>query len=330
MSTTPDTSGAPHLHPLSIEHIDDYLYLAQLTYYTERDGNPLLPHIPEDVIDGPVRERLTALVDNGCGAEVVVDGNVDAFMAFTPPIEDIFQSGRGAISPLYANCVRSRSMELTFPMLFRVVARQLGELGVRTIAITTCSHDFIKHYLVRYGFGIRCADAMIDDAKVPTTMTKSGVTFKQLSMDDASELLELANGLVDHLGEAPIFLRYDHFTAESFVERSRQRASTFYVAYAEGRPISYLEVCDMGENYMSHYTALRNIHGAYTVPEWRGEGIMRRLLRRALNANTQFGTPLLGVDYETMNPKAGEFWPSVGIEYTHSWVRRIDDTRVRG
>ena len=70
---------------------------------------------------------------------------------------------------------------------------------------------------------------------------------------------------------------------------------------------------------------MMNICGAYCLSEYRKSGIVDELLAFLENTLHQEGISLLGVDFESFNPTAREFWGKHFIPYTVSLVRRIDE-----
>jgi GNAT superfamily N-acetyltransferase len=70
---------------------------------------------------------------------------------------------------------------------------------------------------------------------------------------------------------------------------------------------------------------MRNICGAFLIEEYRGRGIYQNLLQVVLTILRKEGVRRIGVDFETTNPTALNFWTKYFDCYTHSFARRIDD-----
>lgn len=70
---------------------------------------------------------------------------------------------------------------------------------------------------------------------------------------------------------------------------------------------------DDGENFISQGQNILNISGMYLKEEYRGKGFARLLVNAAVEQAQNLGKPLLGVDYETMNPTARFFWEKYGL-----------------
>ncbi len=74
---------------------------------------------------------------------------------------------------------------------------------------------------------------------------------------------------------------------------------------------------------------MRNICGAYCLPEYRGKDIYQNLLNYTIRKLQEEGYKLLGVDFESFNPTAYGFRLKYFTAYTKSVVRRIDECALR-
>ena len=70
---------------------------------------------------------------------------------------------------------------------------------------------------------------------------------------------------------------------------------------------------------------MKNICGAYCLPEYRGKGVIQALLDHMISVLKSEGHARLGVDFETFNPTAAGFWPKYFEAYTNGLVRRVDE-----
>ena len=85
-----------------------------------------------------------------------------------------------------------------------------------------------------------------------------------------------------------------------------------------------MEVMDEGENFVTEISGMKNICGAFCLPEYRGKGISQSLLDFIISKLREEGYTRLGVDFESFNPTATGFWLKHFTAYTSSVVRRID------
>jgi GNAT superfamily N-acetyltransferase len=87
-------------------------------------------------------------------------------------------------------------------------------------------------------------------------------------------------------------------------------------------------VSDDGENFVTHHSMngykMKNICGAYCLPDYRGKCIFQNLLNFVISILKDEGYTRLGVDFESYNPTAYGFWLKYFTAYTNSVVRRID------
>lgn len=98
-----------------------------------------------------------------------------------------------------------------------------------------------------------------------------------------------------------------------------------FAAFQGNETIAFIEVTDGGENFATEVSSMKNICGAYCMPEFRSKGIMQNLLNFTISTLKTEGYTRLGVDFESLNPTAYGFWLKYFTAYTHSVVRRIDE-----
>jgi GNAT superfamily N-acetyltransferase len=162
-------------------------------------------------------------------------------------------------------------------------------------------------------------DPPLDAAPVP------GIAFREIAWENAGPLLPLFNGLVRHLRESPAFVGIDNeFSEVEFAALRERRHARFFVACAGDEPVGYLEVTDDGENVLTAAPDMRHICGAFLLGSFRGRGIYDALLGFVLETLGAEGVRRVGVDFETMNPTALNFWTRYFEPYTSSYARRID------
>ena len=81
-----------------------------------------------------------------------------------------------------------------------------------------------------------------------------------------------------------------------------------------------------GETFVQDTPGYIHISAAYCLPEHRRKGISRHLLSLLLQELKGKGYSRLGVDFESINPSGSGFWLKHFSAYTHSVVRRIDES----
>ena len=98
-----------------------------------------------------------------------------------------------------------------------------------------------------------------------------------------------------------------------------------FAAETDGRIIGFISIDDNAENFITEHDTMKNICGAYFDENYRGKGIAQNLLSFIAETFKAEGVTHLGVDCETLNPTALNFWGKYFEPYTYSFARRIDE-----
>ena len=101
--------------------------------------------------------------------------------------------------------------------------------------------------------------------------------------------------------------------------------SRIFVAKDKELPVAFVEICDKAETFVTELPLVKNICGAFCLPEYRGWLIYQNLINYTIEVLQKEGYQYLGVDYESFNPTARHFWPKYFVPYTCSVTRRIDE-----
>jgi ribosomal protein S18 acetylase RimI-like enzyme len=306
---------------LSEEHILEAVALSAAALERERRYVPALRPMPN-----ALESAVTDLMRHGHGVAALGDGRLTGYLAFFGPYANFWGSGVGCYAPLHGQAATGEHPRRLMSLLFQHAAELMTERGVNTFAITTYRHDHdTATALALNGFGIRNADAIRAVDPPLDVEPTPGITFGEIARQDAGELLPMKNGLVRHLRQSPAFVANDEFSTESFAALLNERETRFFVARDGQTLIGYMELAMMGESYLSAAPDMRNICGAYLRPAYRGRGIYQNLLQLVLRTLREEGITRVGVDFETMNPTALNFWTKEFEVYTHSYARRIDE-----
>lgn len=301
---------------LSAEHIPAAAQLAADAYEAERR---VVPALPEAALP-----PLAPFVDFGMGVAAVEDGVLLGFLAAYPPFFPAFSTNAtGAHSPAHAHGVLPGQEARVWPRLYQAAAEHWVRAGCGCHSITLYAHDrAAQEVLSRYGFGIRCMDAVRSLTSIDAVPV-DGFRFDWWSDWDAA--VPLRRALAQHLGQSPCFLPTSEADFQRWDARSRTDGRRMFAAQRDGRLIAYIEVNDDGEHYATETEGMMNICGAYCLPAFRSQGLMPALLDALIAALAAEGHTCLGVDFESFNPTAYGFWRKHFSIYTHSVVRRIDE-----
>lgn len=304
-------------------HVAEAVCITQRHLENERTMVECLPEasIPE----------LASLV-NGLGVAAVEDGRLLGYMGAYGPFVGMFgtygtpfaERFAGVFSPVHAHGVAKDAPPRTWQWLYQAAADKWVRAGAAHHAIALYEHDSIaKSELFRYGFGLRCADAV----RLVTLLNAApvdGVTCRELPAGSADMVRELRWKLDFHLCQSPCFMARTEEGRREWLDQVKHRQSRLFAAMAGDEVISFIEVTDEGENFLTEHPGMRSICGAFCQEAWRGTGVSKLLLDHVLQTLQAEGVTYLGVDYETMNPTAAGFWEKYFTPYTASLVRRVD------
>lgn len=309
------------------KHIDEAVKLALAELENERK---FCPDLPRNDFSRHLTGILHWLSSQPFGKAAINDGKLVGYLIFAGPWDGFFGDVKGVFSPLggsafsydYKNRGRLASM------LFASVAEEFVEQGVFSCALSRYAHDEeIAKTFVLNGFGIRCSDFVREISKFDLQNNSCEVVFKELPVDKFAAVEHLQRGLHRHLAGAPVFFPGDDFD-KWFKNWIKREAMRIFVAETEGRIIGFISIDDNAENFITEHDTMKNICGAYFDENYRGKGIAQNLLAFIADTLKAEGVTHLGVDCETLNPTALNFWGKYFEPYTYSFARRIDE-RVR-
>lgn len=192
-----------------------------------------------------------------------------------------------------------------------------------TIALYEHDTDAIRAWFDN-GFGHRCADAIRKVEEIGGIVPAEGITYEEITPQEAFLVRELRRKLSEHMGESSCFMYTKADRFEEWVKQRESNGDRIFVAREEEKIIAFMELSDSAENFVTEHPSMKNICGAYCLPEYRGKNIFQNLLNYVILILNRERTLYLGVDYESMNPTAYYFWRKYFKPYTCSVTRRID------
>lgn len=278
----------------------------------------------------PVTTKLPELecfTQNDFGVAAFDGDTMLGFIGCHNPWDGAFDSNvKGTFTPIHAHgCVKENRARIYEKMYQRMAELLVGQ-GVLYHGIALYAHDTeaITAYF-HNGFGHRCSDAirrmeLISDVKFPEE-----TIFEELPSGEAKQVRELRRKLKDHMGESSCFMYTSEDEFEEWVQKRENNGSRIFVAKAKEFPVAFLEICEEAENFVTALPNVKNICGAFCLPEYRGRRIYQNLINFTMKMLKEEGYQYLGVDYESFNPTAQYFWPKYFEPYTYSVTRRIDE-----
>ena len=304
------------------DHIKEAVKLALEELKAEKVYCPNLP-------EGNFSESLTGMLYWLCsqpyGKAAINNGRLIGYLLFAGPWDGFFGNVKGVFSPLggsafsydYKNRGRLASM------LFASVAEDFVKQGIYSCALSRYAHDekTAKSFVLN-GFGIRCSDAVQKISKLDLSCNINDINFRELPHNEFEKIKNLRYGLVHHLEKSPIFYPTDMEQYDGWFQNQDIRVFT---AQSEGEIIGFISLKDAGENFITEHDTMKNICGAYFDEKYRGTGVAQGLLGFIRDTLKEEGISHLGVDCETLNPTALNFWGKYFTTYTYSFARRIDE-----
>ena len=301
-------------------HIEEATGIALEVYNHERTFTQDLPQISSIPI-------LKQLSENGLGVAAFEGEKMVGFLCSVEPFENVFRSTdvQGVFSPMGANGAVAENHGKIYAAMYQAAAKKWVKAGAVSHAICLYGHDEeAKQQLFRYGFGMRCIDA-IRPMETIDCVVCDGYEFLELPKEDHAYVYPLHLALNKHYCSSPFFMNRKPDTQEEFLSFSEREKERYFVAKKDGELCAYLEVSNNGETFVASGDIYRHIMGAYCLPEHRGRGVYQNLLNFVIYTLKTEGYIRLGVDFESINPSGSGFWLKYFDAYTNSVVRRIDE-----
>ena len=182
------------------KHIEEAMGIALSAYNYERAFTRDLPLISSIPI-------LKQLSENGLGVAAFEGGKMVGFLCSVEPFENAFRSTdvRGVFSPMSANGAVMENHGKIYAALYQAAAKKWVKAGAMSHAICLYEHDEeAAQQLFRYGFGMRCVDAIRPMETIDCTLC-SGYEFLELSREDYAYVYPLNLGLNEHYCTSPFF-----------------------------------------------------------------------------------------------------------------------------
>ncbi|MBR5090481.1 MAG: GNAT family N-acetyltransferase [Ruminiclostridium sp.] len=307
------------------KHIEEAVKLALAELEAERTHCPDLPC-------ADFSEQLTGMLhwlsSQPFGKAALCDGKLVGYLNFAGPRDGFFGDVKGVFSPLGGSAFsyEYERRDRLASMLFASVSEEFVKQGVFSCALSRYAHDEeTARSFVLNGFGIRCSDSVREISDFALSNDPGSIHFVELPSDEFERIRKLKMGLVKHLERAPIFFPTDMERYEQWFGKEDMRV---FAAEADGEITGFISLEDEAENFITEYGTMKNICGAYFDEKYRGTGMAQALLAFIVDTLKTEGVTHLGVDCETLNPTALNFWGKYFEPYTYSYARRIDERIV--
>ena len=290
--------------------------IAQKCYLEECSHVQELPKEAE--VPNPVR------YDNGLGVAIFSEGKMTGFLCCLTPFDNFFGTSKGTYVPNNAHGAIKKDRKRIYSYLYEAAADIWVERGVLSHAIGVYSHD--KQAVDSFfhnGFGMRTIDAIRNMEAIGVNLDDEYV-YRELDESEYVNINPLRNKLINHLNSSPMFMPHKQVADESFLKELKQKPRRYFAAVKEGEIIAYIKITEEGESFIGDLDCMANIQGAYMKKENRGTGIYTSLLSYTIG-QLKNDYSLLGVDCESFNPNARNFWLKYFTPYIYGLTRRIDE-----
>lgn len=307
----------------NMNHVASAVLLAKENYEEEREYVSYLPKI-ESTPD------LEYFARNGLGVAALEDNCLVGFLCCYEPWDNAFDSTeKGTFSPIHAHGAIKENRQMIYKRMYQYAAEKWVKHKISYHGIALYAHDAESlDAFFTYGFGLRCMDAIRPMCEIECR-SQDGLMFEELTKAEVSRIRELRKLQSDHMGYSPCFMYSSEEEFQAWLARAEERDSRLFIAKDGDKPVAFVEITSAGENFVTENNTMRNICGAYCLPEYRGKDIYQNLLNYTIRKLQGEGYKLLGVDFESFNPTAYGFWLKYFTAYTKSVVRRIDECALR-
>lgn len=305
---------------LSSTHIEEACQLVQLNYQEEKALLPILPEIT-------TFPNLAEFVENQLGVAAFEGETLVGFLGCYSPWENHFGLTKGTFSPLHGHGSIQKNRSKIYDQLYQAASEKWVRQGILSHAISLYAHDSAAmEMFFNNGFGKRTCDAIqrTDEWDWPIQT----MTIKQIPSSDAHLITPLYNQLGKHMSKAPMFMPGKAKTIDFSDEMTK--TGPYFGVYDAGKLIAFLGVNEkVGETFICEAPTMVSLGPAFALPDYRGQGIYLSLLSWVMKWLKTQGYSTCGVDFETFNYTARNFWTKAFIPYTYGLTRRIDERIVK-
>lgn len=300
-------------------HVEEARLIAMDNYNEERENVAVLPKIDK-------LPDIEHFASNELGVAAFDKDKMIGFLCCYDPWENAFNStSKGTFSPIHAHGTILENRSMIYKRLYQAAAEKWIKHKITYHAIGLYAHD--KHAinaLFTYGFGLRCVDAIRPMDSFMCQICKD-ITFEELAKKDMMQVRKMRHMLSEHMGKSPCFMYSSLEEFERWLVCREKRNNRLFVARDKEKLVAFIEISNNGENFITQDNTICNICGAFCLPEHRGKNIYQNLVNYTIVKLKSEGYKILGVDFESFNPTANNFWLKYFTAYTNSLVRRIDE-----
>ena len=245
-------------------------------------------------------------------------------------LDDFKGSFNGAlVLPFMHGVVEGFDKNQIYQLMYRYLSEKWADAGYYTHCILlNVNEELTFNMWFEYGFGMLCMDVVrsMDDIIVKE---EDDIVIRKAEKSDLVNMIEIFEGINQHLSKAPIFL-YNDFEGD-YLKRAAKwldedENNNFWIAILNEEIIGYLKTNTNSinlEELMDGKTL--GINGAFVKEKYRGRQITSRLINEALKWGRMKGLVRLSSDFETANIEGKTYWLKHFSRYQTALIRRIDE-----
>ncbi|MTI67942.1 MAG: GNAT family N-acetyltransferase [Firmicutes bacterium] len=289
-------------------------------------SNHLVPRLENNDF---ITSQLTDLINCGLGFVALLDDKVVGYITGWP-VNEFFGTANGVFVPLFGHGAVKEGRTKIYQSLYSYASEMWVEKELINHVITMfCVDKECIDSWVLLGFGNRCNDAIRNTDALPEFKVCGNYSVLKVDKVHISDIIELCLQDYRHFKKAPAFMvghdKSEEDIMKDFKEWLSQDNHHLWVAYDDGKAIGYMRIQETGESFISAYSDMMNITGAFVDEKYRGKGVSKILLDNILSWLKQKGYYLCGVDYESINVTGSNFWNKYFKPYTYTMVRYVDN-----
>jgi len=327
--------------PLTDEYLDGAAALLAARHRRDRQQAPALPARFDD--PAAARDALRDLLaePGGRGVVAVRAGRPVGFLVGAPR----FVPATGWVS----FALRPRAAEVAYAghavdpeqegdlyrALYAALAAAWVDAGLYAhyVAVPAADRQALDAWFA-LGFGCLAAYAARGTDPDSDPVVGTSATIRRAGPADLDAVMPLVEDLWRYHAGSPIFWPFSPETAadrRAYNERTlADPTHAYWLAERDGRPVGLqtFEVRQVAGSPLATPERCVVLLQAWTVPEPRGSGVGRSLLRHGLAWAREAGHESCAVPYGTANPIGARFWPSQGFRPLVYRLCRVVDDRV--
>ena len=317
------------IKPFTEKYLAEAVQLFVANYKLLRQESPLIPEKYED--PQTIMPLITDLVKESGGVVALQDNLLVGYMLNGFRIPYFKGTSYGAYCPEWGHAAIDTAKAAIYHQMYRQLSRQWVAQGCFTQAFTLLAHGKeLLDAFFWYGFGLLTIDAIrsLEPVSVETPAT---VTIRPAALDDITMLVQLETELQKYLASAPIFLSQGEPVKPDELKRAlAEKTKKVWLALAADQPVAYMqaEASAFGAAQIVNDTDTTSITGAFTQPEYRGQGVAAALLGQLLADAAGRGCKRCSVDFETANLAGRRFWLAHFQPVCYSVIRHIDENII--